>query len=115
MYYPNKQSSCGDDFHYQSGGTNVAVSDGEWHTVQHRLVMNTPGASDGVLQGWLDGELMLDLHDFEYRLQGASFAIEGLYFSTFYGGSSPEWAPSSDQTIDYDDFVIAEDPIVVSP
>lgn len=115
MYYPNKQSNCGDDFHYETGGMNLAAPSGEWLTVQHRLVMNTPGQQDGVLQGWVDGELMLDLHDFEYRLQGASYAIDGMYFSTFYGGSTDDWAPMTDQTIDFDDFIIAEKPIVAAP
>jgi hypothetical protein len=73
--------------------------------------MNTPGQPDGRLQAWLDGQLVLDVPDFLFRAGGGDFAIDTLYFSTFFGGSGNEWAPTTDETIDFDDFVVCDAPI----
>jgi len=35
---------------------------------------------------------------------GDSFAIDALYFSTFFGGSDKSWATRKDETITFDDF-----------
>jgi hypothetical protein len=40
-----------------------------------------------------------------------SFAIDGFYFSTFFGGADASWAPSRDEHIDFDSFVFSETPI----
>jgi len=104
LYYPTKVEDCGDDFSYEVGGDPASFSAGGWHTVEHRIVMNDPGSSNGVMQAWIDGELALDMQDFAWRGENGAYAVDGLYFSTFYGGGDGSWAPSSEQTIDYDDF-----------
>lgn len=109
-YYPTRESDCGDDYDYRSGGQDAAFTPGQWHQVQHRIVMNTPGAQDGVLQAWLDGVLVLDLQDFEWRSAGKTYGVDALYFSTFFGGGDASWAPSSPQHIDFDDFVVSTGP-----
>ena len=73
--------------------------------------MNTPGVADGVLQAWVDGELVLDVDDFLYRTADYDYGVDAMYFSTFFGGSSNDWAPTKDEHIDFDDFVICEGPI----
>jgi len=42
-----------------------------------------------------------------FREDGARFSIDALYFSTFFGGGDASWAPTAEQRIDFDDFVIA--------
>jgi hypothetical protein len=111
LYYPEKVNACGDDFNYASGGSRFRFIPGVWQTVEHRIVMNTPGQHDGILQAWVDGALVLDQSAFYYRVAGAAFAIDALYFSTFFGGSDATWAPTADQTVDYDDFVVSSGPI----
>jgi hypothetical protein len=101
MYFPEKIEACGDDYAYA-----IAFTPGAWHTVEHRIVMNTPGEHDGVLQAWFDGELALDDTAFLYRLADGTYGVDALYFSTFFGGGDATWAPSADQTVDFDDFVI---------
>jgi len=107
MYFPEKQDACGDNYSYQFGGANVNFTPGTWHTVEHWLVMNTPGEHDGVLQAWFDGKPALDNQAFLYRLAGATYAIDALYFSTFYGGGDSTWAPTSEQTADFDEFCLS--------
>lgn len=105
VYHADQPTTYGEDFPWSLGGQRQFVP-GTWHTVEHRIVMNTPGARDGIIQGWLDGELALDVRDVRFRTV-SSFAIDGLYFSTFFGGSTADWAPSEDQTADFDDFIVS--------
>jgi hypothetical protein len=106
LYYPEKTNDCGDDFAYRVNGQNLTFTPGKWHTVEHRIVMNRAGEHNGVLQTWFDGVLALDNQAFLYRASGATFGIDALYFSTFFGGSDSTWAPPSAQVADFDDFVV---------
>ncbi len=114
MYFPEKQSNCGDDYDYMLGDAIASFEPGVWHTLEHRIVMNTPGEYDGLLQAWLDGELVLDAPGFLFRLADGTYSIDAMYFSTFFGGSSNDWAPTKDEHVDFDDFVICEVPITHS-
>ncbi|MBK9262765.1 MAG: hypothetical protein IPM54_23550 [Polyangiaceae bacterium] len=111
MYFPEKQNPCGDDFAYDTGNGPIAFQPGTWHTVEHRIVMNTPGENDGVLEAWFDGASALSQKAFSFRLAGATFGIDTLYFSTFFGGSDASWAPTAPQMVDFDDFVVSTGPI----
>jgi hypothetical protein len=111
LYFPEKVNACGDDYPYLLGGANVSFGSGQWHRVQHRIRMNTPGMHDGILQAWFDGALALDNQAFIYRIESASFGIDALYFSTFFGGSDASWAPATAQIADFDDFVVSAQPI----
>jgi hypothetical protein len=112
MYFPEKVNSCGDDYPYRIASTAVSFVPGNWHRVQHRIRMNTPGAHDGVLQAWFDGTRALDEQAYIYRIASENFGIDALYFSTFFGGSDATWAPTVGQVADFDDFVISEYPIL---
>lgn len=106
MYFPEKVEACGDDYAYTLEDEPVQFGPGTWHRVEHRLVMNTPGVHDGMLQAWFDGQLALDEQAFLFRLADATYGIDALYVSTFFGGSDESWAPGTAQVIDFDDFVI---------
>ncbi len=107
LYYPEKVNACGDDFKYSAGGTDFKLVPGTWYTLESHVVMNTAGQHNGVLEAWVDGVQMLSLSNFNYRVAGATFGIDALYFSTFFGGSDASWAPTAAQTVDYDEFVIS--------
>ncbi len=111
MYFPEKQNNCGDDYDYMLGDAIASFEPGVWHTLEHHVVMNTPGEHDGLLQAWLDGELVLDAPGFLFRLADGTYSIDAMYFSTFFGGSSNDWAPTKDERVDFDDFVICDGPI----
>jgi hypothetical protein len=36
-----------------------------------------------------------------------SLRIDGLFFSTFFGGADPSWAPSADQHVDFSGFALS--------
>ena len=83
---------------------------GTYHLVEHRIVMNTPGQHDGIVQGWFDGELALDRTDVRFR-DVDTLAIDAFYFSTFFGGSDATWAPPADTYVYFDEFIISTAPI----
>jgi hypothetical protein len=111
LYAPRKKAVCGDDYHYSKGAEKQLFTPGLWQTVEHRLVMNTPGLNDGVMQAWVDGVLVLDIRDFLFREADASFSIDMLYFSTFFGGGDQSWAPKTAQVADFDELIVADRPI----
>ncbi len=109
VYHPDQPESYGEDFDWELGGARAFVP-GQWHQVEHRIVMNTPGTSDGVVEGWFDGVPALYRDGLRFRDVG-TFAIDMMYFSTFFGGADASWAATSDEHVYFDDFVISTAPI----
>lgn len=111
VYWPEQPNTCGDDLRYDDGPSPKSFTPGVWQTVEHRVRMNTPGVADGVMQAWVDGELALSDEARLWRKEGATFSIDTLYFSTFFGGGDASWAPATAQVADFDDLVVADKPI----
>jgi hypothetical protein len=110
VYHMDQHGTWGEDMVWRLDGRQVYFEPGVWYQLEHRVVINTPGEPDGVLQGWLDGELAFERTDLRFR-DVDSFAIDALYFSTFFGGNDKTWATRKDETITFDDFVISTGPI----
>jgi len=112
VYYPEQPNNCGDDLDYRVGDVDRLFVPGTWHTVVHRIVMNTYGMSNGVMQTWVDGEETLHDTGRVWRVAGSPYdGIEELYFSTFFGGGDASWAPATDQVADFDDLIVSTGPI----
>ena len=109
LYHPDQPGTYGEDLGWDVGGKRV-FTPGVWVRVEHRIVMNTPGKKDGVVQAWWDGKLALSREDIRFR-DVSSFAIDGFYFSTFFGGGDQSWASTRDEVVYFDDVVIATEPI----
>jgi hypothetical protein len=105
VYHPDQPTQWGEDFPWNIGGQRY-FTPGQWHHIEHRVVINTPGQKDGVIQGWFDGELALDVRDLRFR-DVDTFAIDLFYFQTHFGGSGSEWEPKTDQFISFDEFAIS--------
>jgi len=105
VYNPSQRSYYGDEEHW-----NVQAIPGQWHQVQHRVVMNTVGQKNGILEAWFDGNKVLSDDNYEYR-KTDNVKINLFYFSTFYGGNDPSWAPSTDQFVYFDNFRISTTPL----
>ena len=89
----------------EPSGERTTLESGVWYQITQRIVMNTPGQADGVLQIWLDDFLVLDQTDLRFR-SVADLKIDQLFFSTFFGGGS-SWRTSKDEVVYFDDFVIS--------
>ncbi len=82
------------------------AADGAWHSLSEHVHLNTPGVADGWIDVSLDGQLVSHQTGLLFRT-ASSLQIDGLLFSTFFGGHDPTWAPQTDQTADFAHFTVA--------
>jgi len=82
---------------------------GRWVSIEQEIVLNTPEAADGVVRIWVDGRLSLERRDLRWR-EHAGVLIEGLMFSTFFGGKDASWASPEDQEAVFADFRLGTAP-----
>lgn len=62
-----------------------------WYCVETYIKLNTPGESDGVLRGWVDGYLAMEETNLMFR-SIPELKIEEFWFDIYYGGHT---APSN--------------------
>ena len=105
VYHPDQPNNYGEDLPWTIEDQVVQFTPGQWHEVVHEIKMNTPGQNDGHVTCWFDGVKALEAEAMRFR-DIADFGIDGLYFSTFFGGSNSTWATSKDETVLFDDFHI---------
>lgn len=105
VYHPDQPGGYGEDLPWSSDGEPVHFEPDRWYTLRHEIIMNTPGEYDGVIRTWLDGEPALVMTEMRFR-DVDTFAIDTLYFSTFFGGGSSSWATTRDEVIWFDDFEV---------
>ena len=73
---------------------NYAAPIGEWINIIIEIQTNSSTSSyDGRMRIWLDGVQVLDKQNVGWQLGGSTPAVDSLYYSSFYGGSSAEWGP----------------------
>jgi hypothetical protein len=80
---------------------------GKWHCLEQHVRLNTPGKEDGVISVWFDSAKVLDLQQIRFRTV-KSLQIEGILFSTFFGGNDASWAASVDSVIEFRDFALSK-------
>jgi len=65
--------------------------DNQWHTLRQQCVLNDPGVSNGTIQVWYDGAMVLSTNSLYFRSTN-SLKIDGVVFQTFFGGGDTSWA-----------------------
>jgi len=92
---------------YGTGMTFVGASFplGRWVVLTQELKLNTPGAANGWIKVWLDGQLVLNQRGLTFRNTDA-LAIDRLYFDVFYGGNDDTWAAPKDTVIEFAEFEV---------
>jgi len=90
------------------GRGNWTWPSGEWTCVEEQVVLNEPGADDGSVTVWVDGQEVLAQEDLEFRTVD-DLRIEGIFFSTFFGGADPSWASPRDQHAGFAGFAVSAD------
>ncbi len=84
------------------------IKPGKWHCIEQFVDVGTPGNDDGKLKVWIDGTAKVDISDMRFRnVENNSGRIGGIYFSTFHGGNTPDWAPLHDSYIQFDALVLS--------
>jgi hypothetical protein len=103
----------GEVYLYAPGESGTSLGRGDWTwqrdvwlCVEQQVVLDRPDAEDGSVTVWVDGEQVFSDDGMEYRTV-ADLRIDGIFFSTFYGGADPSWAPSEDQHADFAGFAVS--------
>ena len=89
------------------GDKQLKFEENTKYTVKQRIELNTGRNQNGVLKVWVNGKVVIDKKNVLYAQAGKA-PVDTFYFSTFFGGSSQEWAPKKDVQIDYDNFKIVK-------
>jgi hypothetical protein len=97
--YTAGTTGYGDD--YAKPGFNF-LADGQWHTITEHVVLNTPGQSNGSATLSYDGTVKISQTGID--ITNTNTPIDGLFFSTFYGGHDVSWAPTVNESIDFSNF-----------
>jgi len=83
---------------------NRGLTFDEWHRIDQFVKLGTPGEHNGVLRGWVDGELALDRNGLLFRNSDAgNIRIQEFVNTVYFGG---EWTSPKDNTLYFDDLEI---------
>lgn len=104
FYHPKMKGPSGDRHSFK-----MRCDSERWYTLTQQIRVNDPGKTNGTIKVWVNGEPSLELTDLFLRGEKIGL-IDSFHFSTFFGGSSKDWAPNKNCTIQFDSFVIASDP-----
>ncbi|MDA3892699.1 MAG: Ig-like domain-containing protein [Salinivirgaceae bacterium] len=87
----------------------VKFKKGAWNHVELYYKLNTPGQNDGIMRGWLDGKLAIDITDHgDYRQPGeGDIKMNIIYLSTFFGGTDETFQPQKDEYAYFDDIIVS--------
>jgi hypothetical protein len=100
MYNPTQGGTYGDNVRWNRGF--VA---GSWHDIQVCYKMNTVGRSDGSLQTWMDGRLVVNNNAYKYRTRN-DVGVSHLLWHIFRGGADSNWAGKTTGYVDIDNFTV---------
>jgi hypothetical protein len=81
------------------------VTPGIWQCLNQAVRLNTPGKADGAITVSLDGRQVFQQAHVVFRTT-ASLRIDGVFFSSFFGGGDASWASPTDQYADFADFSV---------
>ncbi|KAJ1305672.1 hypothetical protein OPQ81_010411 [Rhizoctonia solani] len=87
---------CNPDFGWSVARGSFYFNSGEWTTIAERVRLNDIGCANGRIQLWANGELVVDIHGLEIRVE-KEVVFRGAHFQTFFGGKAQDWASTKDQ------------------
>jgi hypothetical protein len=88
---------------------------GRWYHIEQQVLLNRPNQANGILRMWINQQLVLVQPDLLFRTTSA-LKIEGIFFSTFFGGQDLTWATPENVYADFAGFQLyAIDPRFATP
>jgi hypothetical protein len=80
---------------------------GRWYLVEQAVRLNTPGQANGRIELWIDERPVLSRTDLVFRTT-PDLKIEGILFSTFFGGGDTSWATPRTTHADFGAFAVGD-------
>lgn len=87
------------------GRGNFKFVTGKWNKIELTVVLNDVGKCNGVVQLSHNDKKVVEAKCIQYR-SSPEKKIQFCMFSTFFGGSTPEWAPTKPQSAKFRNFKI---------
>jgi hypothetical protein len=100
--YLPEQRGYGDSL----GRGSWTFSTGDWNLITQHIELNTPGKADGSVTVSLNDSEVFRQSGLSYR-SSADLHIDGVFFSTFFGGDDSTWASPGDQYADFAGFTLS--------
>jgi hypothetical protein len=91
----------------ESFGQDARLQTGQWRHVAGYVQLNTDGANDGRYMLYLDGLLLKDRDDLQFRSQGRA-PIDKFTLVTFFGGQSDDYRPIKDEYLYLDNIRVSQ-------
>lgn len=96
LYHVGQTNTCGDHLYWPG----ASLRPGRWQCVEGHVKLNTPGQSNGLVEGWLDGTKRFTMSGLVFRRQTEpSIGIREMWLNVYFGGDWPTPVPL-DLTID---------------
>ncbi len=112
IYHPDQYKAFGDSYPVPGKkyyGTGAELQPGYtlkpevWYTVTQRIVLNTPGKHNGLVEGFINGKICARITGLRFR-DTATLMIDRLFFANFLGGDGKPTA--KEEFISFDDFFV---------
>jgi hypothetical protein len=105
LYYAGMDTSRS-NYGNSQNFSNYTGAPNRWRTVTQRVVLNSPGSANGLVEGFLDGVLVAQRTGMDFRNSSDQY-ITDLLFTNFLGGSGEEPSDYGDEpTNDFDDVMV---------
>lgn len=105
-YHADMKGRYGDHWVWERNGF-AGLENNRWYCIEQHARLNTPEKNDGILRGWVDGELVYEKSDIRMR-DVDTLKIETVWLNLYYGGG---WTAADDYHVYIDDVVISKHPI----
>ncbi|HVR77972.1 MAG TPA: S-layer homology domain-containing protein [Acidimicrobiia bacterium] len=100
LYHADQAGDCGDGLWW-----NASLEQGRWHCVEGRVKINTPGKNDGLIRGWLDGDLKIGRNNIQYRRAGETgIGVRQMWHNVYFGG---KWPTPNPLSLEYDEVSVS--------
>lgn len=105
---PYRHIHCTPDTGIELGRGSYRFGTHKWHKVRQEVQLNAQPGQKGHIILWIDDHAEVHVTDIIMR-PSTGFGIDGLFFSTFYGGGDKSWACPQDTYTYYRNFRISTD------
>ena len=102
VYHTDQADFTGDSWIWTHDRRGL-LEKNRWYSIEQHVKLNTPGQADGIIRGWVDGQLAFERTNIRFRLVD-SLKIEKIWMNVWHGGLSPS---PYDQHLYIDNVVIA--------
>ncbi|KAL4231082.1 hypothetical protein ACF0H5_008665 [Mactra antiquata] len=99
---------CTTGYGVEFGRASFRFHHSRWHKVRQEVHLNSQPGHKGYIKLWIDDTPYIHHTDVIMR-DNTNFDIDGIFFSTFYGGSDSSWACPRDTYTYYRNFRLSTD------